>query len=77
MMKLFTAVALSLILAAGAASAEGKKKMGMTKGDAMKTEHSMKKDAMAKKDEMMPKSDAMKKDAMLKKDAMMKGAMKK
>jgi pentapeptide MXKDX repeat protein len=77
MLKLFAAAALSLILATGAASAEGKKKMGMTTGDAMKTEQSMKKDAMAKKDEMMPKGDAMKKDAMAKKDAMMKGAKKK
>ena len=65
MMKLLAA-ALSLILAAGAAQAEGKKKMGMTKGDAIKTEHSMKKDAMMKKDEMMKKGDTMKKDAMMK-----------
>ena len=47
MMKLFTAAALSLILAAGAASAEGKKKMGMTKGDAMKKD-AMMKDGMKK-----------------------------
>ncbi len=42
MMKLFTAAALSLILAAGAASAEGKKKMGMTKGDKLKKDALMK-----------------------------------
>ena len=69
MMKLLAA-ALSLILAAGPAQAEGKKKMGMTKGDAIKTEHSMKKDAMMKKDEMKTKGDK------LKKDAVMKGGMK-
>ena len=70
MMKLLAA-ALSLILAADAALAECKKKMGMTKGDAMKIGHSMKKDAMMKKDEMMTKG------GKLKKDAVMKGVMKK
>ncbi|MFP6735624.1 MAG: hypothetical protein VB959_17540, partial [Rhodospirillales bacterium] len=62
MMKLLAA-ALSLILAAGAAQAEGKKKMGMTKGDAMKAEQSIKKDAMIKIDEIMTKGDTKKKDA--------------
>ena len=54
------AATLSLILAADAVQAEGKKKMGMTKGDAMKTGHSMKKDAMMNKDEMMTKGDKLK-----------------